>query len=145
MYPLNAVETIMLAALFAQVILTFGLYIELGRRRYAEFFGHRVQSDEIALKDEAWSDNARKASNAVNNQFQLPVLFYVACLIALWMRISMIEAILAWLFVISRYVHAGIHITTNNVRHRHAAFFAGFALLAIIWIALLVRFVFGGQ
>jgi hypothetical protein len=34
---------------------------------------------------------------------------------------------------VTRYVHAGIFATSNNVKHRSLAFFAGVLVLLIMW------------
>ena len=77
--------------------------------------------------------------NAVDNQFQLPVLFYVACLIAIGFGATLLEVLLAAAFVVTRYVHAFIHVTSNNVVRRFAASTAGLVLLCLFWLDLLVR------
>jgi hypothetical protein len=44
--------------------------------------------------------------------------------------------VLAWLFVLTRIVHAAIHIGPNKVRWRSPAFTLGFVIVAIMWIKL---------
>ena len=46
---------------------------------------------------------------------------------------------LAWLFVLSRLVHAYIHTGTNYVRHRFNAFAAGVFILLAMWTIFAVR------
>ena len=68
------------------------------------------------------------------NLLELPVLFYVACLLMLTTgRFDSVQVSLAWVFVISRYVHAFIYIGFNYVPLRFAAFLAGVFTLAVIW------------
>ena len=57
--------------------------------------------------------------NNLANQFELPVLFYPLT-IALYVTdsVTTFSVTLAWLFVISRYIHAWIHITSNRIVFR---------------------------
>ncbi len=74
------------------------------------------------------------------NLLQAPVLFYVACLgffvtgeadrTALW---------LAWAYVAFRVAHTAVHLTSNNVMHRLAAFGLSMAVLAAMWVWLVAR------
>jgi hypothetical protein len=68
------------------------------------------------------------------NLLELPVLFYVVCLLMLVTgRFDSVQVSLAWLFVITRYVHAFIYIGFNYVPLRFTAFLAGVLTLAVIW------------
>jgi len=68
------------------------------------------------------------------NLLELPVLFYVVCLLMLATgRFDSVQVSLAWLFVITRYVHAFIYIGFNHVPLRFAAFLTGVLTLAVIW------------
>ncbi len=68
------------------------------------------------------------------NLLELPVLFYVACLLMLTTgRFDAVQVSLAWVFVITRYVHAFIYIGFNHVPLRFAAFLTGVFTLAVIW------------
>jgi hypothetical protein len=68
------------------------------------------------------------------NLLELPVLFYVVCLLMLTIgRFDSVQISLAWVFVITRYVHAFIYIGFNYVPLRFTAFLAGLFTLAVIW------------
>ena len=71
----------------------------------------------------------------------MPVLLFVAALVGLYFGSSPIEAVLAWLFVASRYVHAFIHLTSNHVQRRFFAYATGVIILALFWVELIVRLV----
>ncbi|MGV8855091.1 MAG: MAPEG family protein, partial [Devosia sp.] len=82
----------------------------------------------------------RLLSNSFDNQFQLPVLFYVVALLAIMLGgVSWLEVIAAWLFVALRYTHAAIHVTTNHVLNRFAVYATGLAVLTILWLLVLFR------
>ena len=68
------------------------------------------------------------------NLLELPVLFYVVCLLMLTTgSFDSVQVSLAWVFVITRYVHAFIYIGFNDVPLRFTAFLTGVFTLAVIW------------
>ena len=73
------------------------------------------------------------------NLFEMPVLFYVACVILFVTNaVDGLALVLAWLYVASRIVHSLIHLTYNNVIHRLAAFAASNVVLLVLWVRLVV-------
>ena len=52
--------------------------------------------------------------------------------------------VLAWAFVISRIVHAAIHIGPNKVRWRAPAFTAGAIISPVMWVKLFLHVVTRG-
>ncbi len=126
-------------AMLAQGGLALGLLIHLGTIRIPMVTRGEVRIEDIALSRANWPRREHQASNAFDNQFQLPVLFYVACVVAIGFGATLFEVGLALAFVLSRYVHAFIHITSNNVVRRFSAYVAGLAVLCVFWTDLLVR------
>ncbi len=56
----------------------------------------------------------------------MPVLFYILIALALPLRrADLVIVLLSWVFVITRFAHAGIFVTSNNVRQRSLVWFAG--------------------
>jgi hypothetical protein len=65
----------------------------------------------------------------------LPTLFYVLCLLVMMQgEPDPLLSWLAWAFVATRYLHAFIHVTGNDVVRRFYAFLAGFLILAVMWL-----------
>ncbi|TCT07829.1 MAPEG family protein [Aquabacter spiritensis] len=123
-----------LLPLFVEVALTFFLLFALGSQRGRVLSANGV-GPEAALDRNAWPDRPRQFANAFSNQFELPVLFYVLTALALVTRkADLVFVVLAWVFVLSRIVHAGIHITTNTVRLRFPAYAVGVFALLIMWV-----------
>ena len=134
-----------LAPVFAQVALTFVLLFWMGSRRFAAFRSGSMQIGDIALGQPAWPARATQAANAFHNQFQLPVLFYLLVVLALLTRkADLLFVVMAWLFVATRAVHAAVHTTTNDVRHRFPAFLVGALLLMVMWIVFAARVLVAG-
>lgn len=137
-----APDKILFLAVFAQVAFTFGVLILLGHRRLPKIGSGEIKISDVALSSEAWPDDVQKASNAFANQFQLPVLFYLAVGIALYFTPNIFDGVLALAFVATRIVHGVIHITTNHVTRRFWAYTAGLAILMVWWASLAIRILF---
>lgn len=125
---------------FAQIILTFVLMVGMGWARRNAMHAQGFRVSDIALDPSRWPDDARKLANCYANQFELPVIFYVLCLIALITnKADLLMVVLAWMFVASRVVHALIHTGPNVVPMRGAAFGVGMLITMIMTGILLVR------
>lgn len=78
-----------------------------------------------------------KVSNNIANQFEVPILFYVLCLVAYSLNVAGTLAVtLAWLFAISRYAHAYVHINSNYVPIRLRLFLVGCLVLLTMLVFL---------
>lgn len=133
-------EKLLFAAAIAQLGLTFGLMLWLGFIRVGLVTSGKVSIRDVALSYEAWPPQATQVSNAANNQFQLPLLFYAVVLLLLWSRITgWPEVVLAWAFVATRFGHAYIHTTANRVDLRFFVYSAGFFALLALWLVVALR------
>ena len=118
-----------------QVLITIAGFMLLGVRKAKAIRAGGVDSTKTALDNDAWPNYVLMVSNNIRNQFQVPVLFYVLCFV-----FYSIEAVtttvlyLAWAFVISRAIHAYIHMSSNNVPARFRVFTIGFVIMTIMTI-----------
>jgi hypothetical protein len=134
------VGTAMLAPAFAMVGLTYAVWIRLYVTRIGEMKRRRIHPQSIALSGQAASrlEDTRAADN-FRNLFELPVLLYVAVVVAiLGGVVTPVSLGLAWAFVLLRVVHSAIHCTYNKVMHRFASYLAGGVVLALLWAYLAV-------
>jgi hypothetical protein len=123
----------------AMVAITFLAWLRLYHLRFGEMSRRKIDPQSIALsaqKDAGLSDT-RGADN-FNNQFQLPVLFYLACMVGILADGDAILLWLAWAFVATRLVHALIQWTYNRVVHRFAAYALGALVLWAMWARIAV-------
>jgi hypothetical protein len=133
-----------LLPLFVEVGLTFFLLFWTGRARVAAVRSREVAIPDVALGQPAWPPRITLIANAYHNQLQLPVLFYVLVILALFTRkADLLFVVLAWMFVTTRLVHTAIHVTSNDMRTRFAAFAAGAVILLIMWIVFALRILLG--
>lgn len=140
-------EVAIVGAMLAQAGLALALMYRLGALRVPLVTKGEIKFKDIALESDNWPEDARKTGNALNNQFQLPVIFYLAAGLTLYLGSSWLEAGLACAFVVTRFAHAFIHITTNHVPTRFQFFTLGFGILCVLWAVVLVRWAvwaFGG-
>ena len=90
---------------------------------------------DVALREPNWPKRETKIANAYHNQLELPVLFYVLIALALPLRhADFVIVLLSWVFVVTRFAHAGIFVTSNNERYRSLAWFSGVLVLFAMWI-----------
>lgn len=129
----------LIASLLILGVLPLALVYRLGAIRVPMVMSGKVRIRDIALSREAWPDEAKKVSNAFDNQFQLPVLYAIAVMLALEFGPGLVELVLGWLFVLSRIVHVAIHITSNHIFRRFQAYLAGLVCLTLLWAWLIVR------
>jgi len=134
------VAKLLILAIGAQAFLTMAILVLMGRERVPRVMSGEIPMAEVAVERSAYPLRARLLSNNFDNQFQLPVLFYVAALLALMLGgVTWLETIAAWLFVVLRLAHAVVHVTTNILLQRFALYSAGLAVLAILWLMVLFR------
>ncbi|HTO64330.1 MAG TPA: MAPEG family protein [Bradyrhizobium sp.] len=124
-----------LLPVFAQVALTFGLLLWMAQERGRALSRGETKLKDIALHQPNWPVRVTQIGNCFSNQFELPVLFYVLIALALPLRhADFLIVVLSWVFVITRFVHAGIFVNSNDVRQRSLAWFAGVIVLLVMWI-----------
>jgi hypothetical protein len=133
-----------LAPVFVQVALTFVLLICTGRVRFAAVRAGEVQIGNIALGQRAWPTRVQQVSNAFQNEFELPVLFYVLVALALFTRkADLLFVVMAWVFVLSRLAHAYVYATSDIVMLRFQIFLVGAMVLMLMWAIFAGRSLFG--
>ena len=129
-----------LLPLFAEVILTFVLLFWLAPLRTRDFSTGVTRPENIALREPNWSRRTLQISYSYSNQFELPVLFYVLTILAYFThRAGVAFVVLAWIFVIFRYLQAYVHVTSNKVRLRGSFFIVSAIALAIMWAIYIVE------
>lgn len=138
---MSAASIWLIAAILAQGVLVFIILALLYQARIPLVLQGKVRIPDIAIDKDAWPERSRLVASALANQFEIPVLFFVAALLALNFGATLIEVILAWLFVLSRYVHTFIHVTTNHVIRRFSAYAFGVGVIALLWLDLIIRLI----
>ncbi len=129
-----------LAPVFMQVLLIFALMFMMGRARLRDLQARTLRVSDIALGQNVWPDKTAQIGNAFNNQFQMPLLFFVLVIFTLMTgKQDYLFIICEWLFVLLRLGHAYVHVTSNNVPRRFQLYVAGTLLLMLMWIWYAIR------
>lgn len=124
-----------LLPVFIQIGLTFALLFGMATLRTRTLASGETKLRDIALREPNWPARATQLGNCFANQFELPVLFYVLIAIALPLRrADLFIVLMSWVFVVTRFAHAGVFVTSNDVRPRSLAWFAGVLVLAAMWL-----------
>jgi hypothetical protein len=129
-----------LAPLFVQVALTFALLFWTGGSRLRAIRTKEVRVRDIALGQRAWPAQVQQVSNAYQNQFELPVLFYVLVALAVIARqADTAFVVMSWAFVLARLGHAAVYVTSNRIDRRFQVFLGGALVLLAMWAVFAVR------
>ncbi|MGN1288753.1 MAG: MAPEG family protein [Bradyrhizobium sp.] len=129
-----------LLPVFIQIGLTFALLFAMATARTRTLASGETRMKDIALREPNWPSRATQFANCFANQFELPVLFYVLIAIALPLhRADLFIVLMSWAFVVTRFAHAGVFVTSNDVRPRSLAWFAGVLVLAAMWLYFALR------
>ncbi len=131
----------MLYPMFLMMLLTFVVGICAVKTRFSHVKNGNVSIKHFQLmRDQDIPEAITKTTRNFNNQFEIPVLFYVVCTLYISLGIESYFAIgCAWLFVCLRIVHSYINLTYNNIIHRMLVFWSGFICIMVLWILLLLN------
>jgi hypothetical protein len=129
-----------LLPVFVLVGLAFALLLGMASARTRALKGRETSFKDIALGQQNWPERATQIGNCFSNQFEIPVLFYLLIALALPLRhADLVIVLLSWVFVVCRFAHAGIFVTSNNVQQRGAVWFAGALVLLAMWLYFALR------
>ena len=119
----------------AHVALTAFLYVLLTVARAPKIWGIGRRADG----SNPMADIEPRISANLSNQFEWPLLFYVACLILLQSGAADISVVLAWIFVLGRMLHTCIQVFTTNIRLRGVVFTINFLAVLGLWAIVVLR------
>ena len=129
-----SIQSVLLPA-FVQIGLTFALLFGMFFARRSALVSRETSIRDIALGQPNWPVRATQIGNCFRNQFELPVLFYVLIAIALPIRhADLVIVLLSWVFVVTRFVHAGVFVSSNDLGRRSMAWLAGALVLLVMWV-----------
>jgi hypothetical protein len=127
-------QTAIFWPMLAHVLLVYVVYAVMGKRPSGAVRSGEAKPGQFKGRANEPAGSVTVANNLLN-QFELPVLFHVLCLaLQATNGVNYLTLTLAWLFILTRYLHAVVHLTGNNVMLRGQAFAAGAAILAIGWV-----------
>ena len=125
------------------VVLTFGIAIWMAKLRFVAV--RRGDIDGRFFKLNRGGEPPEylvKVSQNYDNLLEIPILFYALCgFLYMTGQVEPAQLILAWVFVISRYVHSYVHTVRNKLMLRLQVFIFGFTVLGAMWCLFLARLI----
>jgi hypothetical protein len=101
-----------------------------------------VTRGKVLMKDVAkngWQGWIKNAGDNYSNNYEAPILFFILCFVFLILEISTHVNVIgsftitvAWVFVVSRALHAVVHLSFNHILTRFLIFFVGIMCLIIM-------------
>jgi hypothetical protein len=124
-----------------QAALTFAIYGLMSARRMESIREGKAKAADFRIPTVEPEPSATVARNLIN-QFELPVLFYAACMVLFVLGAAGQMAVgVAWLFALARIAHAYVHVTSNRLRFRRPLFIASFVFTFALWALIGARLV----
>ena len=124
---------------FAMFVLTISVAMRLAALRYSAVSQGKVSGKfyEAYVGDEPLY--LRVTARHLTNLLEVPVLFYIGCLLAFVTHQSGVLVIgLAWAYVLLRVIHTLIHLGSNIVIWRFRVFALSVFALVALWVTLFV-------
>ncbi|MEM9838434.1 MAG: MAPEG family protein [Pseudomonadota bacterium] len=130
--------TAILPPLFIQIGLTFVVcFLMAGFRVMESVRDPKVSTAVQQGRSDVYGRTATLLSDNLKNQFEFPILFYAAVLLAVATgSVSDHLVTLAWVFALARVGHALVHCTLNIVALRFVVFGVSLFALLFMWLHL---------
>ncbi len=128
-------RTQILFPIIALATLTFAVLMLIPYRRFRAGFRGDVTGHDFKLgESERVPEWVRLPNRNLINLLELPVLFYVVCLMYFVTdTVDESTVTIAWVYLGLRVLHSAIHVTYNKVRHRLVAFALSNVALIVLW------------
>ena len=133
---------IILYPLIAMIFLTLIVGAQLLYCNSKAVLKGEVNIKSFRLFDSEIPNNLQSISQHYKNMFELPVLFYILCLMFIVENnYTNFDVIIAWGFVSFRFLHSLVRISNQNVNLRFGLFIGSFIMLIIGWISFTASYV----
>lgn len=128
----------LLTPLILMIVLTAIVWLYMYILRLGFMFKHKINPQDLATPHQKYAilpERINYPAYNLSNLFELPVLFYILCVLVIYLDISSQSILVySWIFVIFRIFHSLIHCTYNTVKHR----FVAYAMSSIaLWLMLI--------
>jgi hypothetical protein len=128
--------------LFTMVLLTLLVVLRPLYFNITAVIRKEVHIKHFKLFDEGIPPKLQSASQHYKNMFEMPILFYVLCvLLIINNNATSLDIFFAWGFVIFRILHSISRIPNRDVNLRFSLFAGSFIMLVAGWIHFAVKVV----
>jgi len=97
-----------------------------------------IRLSQFRMYEGVFPDRLRSARTQFQNMFEIPILFYLLCLLNIFFKnYNQLDIILCWCFVIFRLIHFFIRLQNQksiNVIPRYLVFIISLIFLTMGWI-----------
>ena len=131
----------MLLPLFAQFLLTMGVYV-ISRMRRGEAVKKGLVKGRYfkTFEGDPPPRDVTAADQLILNLFEMPVLFFTAALLIISLKLNdNVQMVLATLYVLIRFWHAYIKIQNGRLTQRALVFTISAIILTGMWIWLIIQ------
>lgn len=124
-----------IAPMICLMLITMLVWLTLFLKRIPYMQKNNIDAQDLNTPDKKQNllpDSVEQPAHNLANLFELPVLFYVLCLIMTQLGVDFNSGILialAWGFVVTRGIHSFIQCTYNRVMHRFIVYVLSSAIL----------------
>ena len=129
--------------LFIMAILNLFLIFRLLYMATVYVVKKNVRLSQFRIYEGEFPDRLRSARQHYQNMFEIPILFYLLCLLHIFFNnYTEIDILLAWGFVIFRVLHFFIRIQNQknvNIMPRTIVFVISLVFLTIAWIKFMAN------
>ena len=102
-----------------------------------------VKLGQFRIYEGKFPDSLRSARQQFQNMFEIPILFYLLCLLNIFFKnYNQFDIIICWCFVVFRVIHFFIRLQnqkTINVIPRTLVFIISLIFLTIGWINFIIN------
>ena len=131
-------KTLILYPAISMMILTLFLYVKNSLDNRKATINKSIKFSYFKTYTGEVPDYVAVSRQTLKNQFELPIFFYfLISIILVFDKVSQLDLILAWIFVVSRYLHCYIRLSSNYVPYRAIVFQLGMLVLIAWWIIFL--------
>jgi len=124
---------------FAMFVLTISVAMRLAALRYSAVSKGKVDGKFYAAYVGEEPEYLRVTARHLTNLLEIPVLFYIGCLLAFVTHQSGVLIVgLAWAYVALRVIHTLVHLGSNVVLMRFRVFALSVFVLVALWVTLFV-------
>lgn len=132
---MTPLDTSLMLPMLVQALMICALAFTMGGSRFISARTRKVDLREVR-KTGKWPGKLGILSDSYDNQFQMPQLFYVACIaLTLLGSVTPLAIKLAWAFVAFRFAHMIWHNTKNIIIVRFLIFVA--SGVVVTWMLIL--------
>ena len=131
-------KTLILYPAIAMMILTLFVYVKNYLDNRIAVINKSIKFSYFKAYKGEVPDYVAVSRQTLKNQFELPIFFYfLISTILVFDKVSQLDIVLAWMFVVFRYLHCYIRLSSNHVPYRALVFELGMMVLIAWWVIFL--------